>query len=280
MRQVRGREIGMIFQEPMTSLNPVLTDRAPAHRGARDPPRDDTGAGAGAGGGAARAGGHPGPGAAPPPVPAPVQRRHAPADDDRDGAGLRSGPHPGRRADHRARRDDPGPDPRADEGPLAAAGRRDADHHAQPGRGGALRRPRERDVRGQDRRARRPRASSTANPRHPYTLGLLRSVPRLDEPRRAGWRRSRASRPTSRGCRRAARSRRAAPYAWSAAASEVPPLEPVGTDHLAACWLARELPNLSPAEVTGRSLARDEPEAAKKQIRKQQIRKSLVRRNR
>src|SRR4029450_8385823 len=27
MRQVRGREIGMIFQEPMTSLNPVLTIR-------------------------------------------------------------------------------------------------------------------------------------------------------------------------------------------------------------------------------------------------------------
>src|SRR6185295_6961601 len=25
MRHVRGREIGMVFQEPMTSLNPVLT---------------------------------------------------------------------------------------------------------------------------------------------------------------------------------------------------------------------------------------------------------------
>ena len=25
MREVRGRDIGMVFQEPMTSLNPVLT---------------------------------------------------------------------------------------------------------------------------------------------------------------------------------------------------------------------------------------------------------------
>ena len=50
MREVRGGEIGMVFQEPMTSLNPVLTigrqitetleqhrgaDRAAAHKRAR-----------------------------------------------------------------------------------------------------------------------------------------------------------------------------------------------------------------------------------------------------
>jgi len=33
MREVRGRDIGMVFQEPMTSLNPVLTNRPPDHRG-------------------------------------------------------------------------------------------------------------------------------------------------------------------------------------------------------------------------------------------------------
>jgi ABC-type oligopeptide transport system ATPase subunit len=34
------------------------------------------------------------------------------------------------------------------------------------------------------------------DPRHPYTIALLRSVPRLDQPRRRGSIRSRASRPT------------------------------------------------------------------------------------
>ena len=35
-----------------------------------------------------------------------------------------------------------------------------------------------------------------ANPRHPYTVGLLKSVPRLDQPRRASWNPSTASRQT------------------------------------------------------------------------------------
>ena len=48
------------------------------------------------------------------------------------------------------------------------------------------------------------------HPRHPYTLGLMASVPRLDGDAGRRWCRSTASRPTWRSCRRAAPSRRAA----------------------------------------------------------------------
>ncbi len=62
-----------------------------------------------------------------------------------------------------------------------------------------------------------------ANPRHPYTLGLLRSVPcRAWTSRGArAWIPSRASRPTSRGCPAGARSRRAARFVSSAAWSRL-----------------------------------------------------------
>ncbi len=153
MRRVRGKDIGMIFQEPMTSLNPVLSIGRQLTEATRDPPRKDSGPGPRARHRAALPGRHRGPRAAALPVPASVQRRNAPAHDDRHGAGVRAGFGPGRRADHRARRDHPGPDPGADEGPLAPARRGHADHHPQPGRGRPLRRSRERHVRGPDRGA-------------------------------------------------------------------------------------------------------------------------------
>jgi len=80
-----------------------------------------------------------------------------------------------------------------------------------------------------------------ANPRHPYTLGLLRSVPRLDEPRRAklqpipGQPPDLSRRPA--GCSFAPRCA----YAIDRCRVEEPGLDPVAADHLSACWLASEL---------------------------------------
>ena len=224
---MRGREIGMIFQEPMTSLNPVLTVGRQLTEPPRDPPRHDAGPVAGPRDRDALAGGHLRRSAAPPPVPAPVQRRHAAAHDDRHGAGLQSGADPGRRADHRARRDDPGPDPRADEGALAAAGRRHADDHAQPGRGRPLRRPGERDVRGQDRGA-RDRARDLRQPApslHARAAALGAAAGRAAPGQAAAHSRP-APRPlaAARGLRLRTR---AAPTSWSAAAREVPPLDEI-----------------------------------------------------
>jgi oligopeptide/dipeptide ABC transporter ATP-binding protein len=80
-----------------------------------------------------------------------------------------------------------------------------------------------------------------ANPRHPYTLGLLRSVPRLDEPRRARLAPIEGQPPDltrlPRGCAFAPRCA----YRVERC-GEVPPLERIGADrHLSACWQAREL---------------------------------------
>jgi oligopeptide/dipeptide ABC transporter ATP-binding protein len=86
-----------------------------------------------------------------------------------------------------------------------------------------------------------------ANPRHPYTLGLLRSVPRLDEPRRAKLQPISGQPPDlSRlppGCSFAPRCA----YVVERCRHEIPPLDPVSADHLSACWLARELPTAKAA---------------------------------
>jgi oligopeptide transport system ATP-binding protein len=80
-----------------------------------------------------------------------------------------------------------------------------------------------------------------ANPRHPYTIGLLRSVPRLDVPRKARLHPIDGQPPDlahlPRGCAFAPRC----PYAIVRCRTELPPLMPVAPDHLSACWVAQQL---------------------------------------
>src|SRR5512145_1896919 len=81
-----------------------------------------------------------------------------------------------------------------------------------------------------------------ANPRHPYTLGLLRSVPRLDEPRRARLNPIDGQPPDLTrlppGCAFAPRCA----FRVERCLAETPPLRAVGgMGHVSACWEAERL---------------------------------------
>ena len=81
-----------------------------------------------------------------------------------------------------------------------------------------------------------------ATPRHPYTLGLLRSVPRLDEPRRARLDPIEGQPPDlSRlpgGCSFAPRCA----FRVERCLVETPPLRPIGSaEHVSACWEAERV---------------------------------------
>ncbi len=79
------------------------------------------------------------------------------------------------------------------------------------------------------------------NPRHPYTLGLLRSVPRLDQPRKAKLDPIQGQPPDlwnlPGGCSFSPRCK----FVIEKCTHEVPPLREVGADHRSACWVAESL---------------------------------------
>ena len=175
----------MIFQEPMTALNPLHTvgaqivevlaaaREARPRRGARARDRP------------ARAHRHPRAGAPRRRLSAPALGRPAPARDDRDGARLPAAPAHRRRADDRARRDDPGADPR----PARRAAGRDGDgaplHHPRPQPGAPLHAPGRRHGARQAGRDRADRGGvrarrSTATRRRCSRAGRQRAVAPVD----------------------------------------------------------------------------------------------------
>ena len=163
---------------------PGADDRPPAHRGARAAPEDGPISRREARRRAARDGRHPGGGEPPERLPAPVLRRHAPARDDRHGAVLQPQAAARRRADDRARRHDPGADPR-DHGAPAAASSAPPSSSSPTTSASSRATPTASTSCTPARSSRRRRARELyANPRHPYTIGLLKSVPRLDQGRK------------------------------------------------------------------------------------------------
>ena len=174
MQRIRGPGIAMVFQEPMTSLNPVFTigeqimETIRAHE--RLPPR----ALFGARGGDAGEGRHPLRRDAHERLSAPAVRRPAAARDARHRAGLPAAPADRRRADDRAGRHHPGTDPRPDAGPARRVRHGDHDHHPQHGRDRRDRRPGAGDVCRPHRRAGagRPAVRPSAASLHTGPAGL------------------------------------------------------------------------------------------------------------
>ncbi len=141
MEDIRGNAISMIFQEPMTSLNPLMTigrqisEAVALHQGVGRREAMDRAIEA------LRRVHIPEPERRVLRLPAPAVGRNAAARDDRDGAVVQPEAADRRRADNRPRRDDPGADPRSDARIAGDIRHRDHSDHARHGSGGGERRP-------------------------------------------------------------------------------------------------------------------------------------------
>ena len=244
MRDIRGNDISMIFQEPMTSLNPVLTigrqitETMVAAPGARSRLRRGTNAGDAAAGRHSRAG------PAHQAIPARAFRRHAPARHDRHGACVRPQAADRRRADHRPRRHRPGADPRPDASAQEQDRRGDHSHHPQPGPGGRDGPARRGHVRRQEGRggAGQGVVRQPAPPLYPGAARIGAATGLL-----AGGQWPRPARGDSRsgsvpqGAHRRLHLRAALPHATSRCREKYPPLEEKTAGHWVACWEADRL---------------------------------------
>ena len=79
------------------------------------------------------------------------------------------------------------------------------------------------------------------NPRHPYTIGLLASVPRLDEPRKEQLDPIQGLPPDLIALPEGCSFRPRCKFAIDRCATEIPPLAEVSEGHTSACWVSDQL---------------------------------------
>jgi oligopeptide/dipeptide ABC transporter ATP-binding protein len=91
-----------------------------------------------------------------------------------------------------------------------------------------------------------PIADLFAHPRHPYTRGLLDSIPRLELPRKQLLQVIPGVVPSLDALPPGCRFENRCPYAQAVCRTAHPPLIPVGSAHAAACYFAAELPAWRP----------------------------------